>query len=87
MGRYKKRLLAKYVSKAYQMNIKHAYGLFERVHRGGGDGFDGKKKGKRDIYALCRHWDDSEELILRSYNVNIGIRKRTEYSSSTNTGL
>ena len=68
--------LAKYVSKAYQMDIKHAYGLFERVHRGGGDGFDGKKKGKRDIYALCRHWDDSEELVWRSYNVNKGKSKK-----------
>ena len=42
----------------------------ERVHRGGGDGFNGNKKGKRDIYALCSHWDDSEMLVAGSYKTN-----------------
>ena len=63
-------ILAKHVSKAYQIDIKKANNLFERVHRGGGEGFDGKKKGKRDVYALCSKWDDSEFLVWNSFKVN-----------------
>ena len=62
--------LAKYVSKSYNMEFKTAYGMFERVHRGGGDGYDNKKKGRRDIYALCSHWDDSELLVWGSFTAN-----------------
>ena len=63
-------ILAKYVSKSYNMEFKTAYGMFERVHRGGGDGHDNKKKGRRDIYALCSHWDDSELLVWGSFAAN-----------------
>ena len=63
-------ILAKYIAKAYKMEFKTAYGLFERVHRGGGNGFEERKRGKRDIYALCSHWDDSELLVWKSYEVN-----------------
>ena len=45
--------------------MDRVHSLFERVHRGGGNGFEDKKKGKRDIYALCSHWDDSEHLFER----------------------
>ena len=63
-------ILAKHVSKAYQIDIKKANALFERVHRGGGEGFESKKKGKRDIYALCSKWDDSEFLVWNSFKAN-----------------
>ena len=63
-------ILAKYIAKAYDMEFRKAYSLFERVHRGGGNGFEDKKKGRRDIYALCSHWDDSEHLVWKSYIVN-----------------
>ena len=63
-------ILAKYVSKSYNMEFKTAYGMLERVHRGGGDGHDNKKKGRRDIYALCSHWDDSELLVWGSFAAN-----------------
>ena len=46
-------MLSKHVAKAYNMEFKHAYGMFERVLRGGGNGFQDRKKNKRDIYALC----------------------------------
>ena len=62
--------LAKYVAKSYKMEFKTAYSMFERVHRGGGDGYDNKKKGRRDIYALCSHWDDSELLVWGSFAAN-----------------
>ena len=63
-------ILAKYIAKAYDMEFRKAYSLFERVHRGGGNGFEEKEKRKRDIYALCSHWDDSEHLVWKSYIVN-----------------
>ena len=44
--------------------------MFKRVHRGGGDGYNNSKKGKRDIYALCSHWDDSELLVWGSFDAN-----------------
>ena len=69
-------LLAKYVSKAYNMEFKVAYSLFDRVHRGGGQGFEAKKKGRRDIYALCTHWDDSELLVWKSFIVNKSKAKK-----------
>ena len=63
-------ILAKYVSEAYDLEYKEAFAMFERVHRGGGNGFEDCKKGKRDIYALCTHWDDSEMLVSGSYQAN-----------------
>ena len=63
-------ILAKHVSKFYKMDFKDAYVLFERVHRGGGNGYQDRKKGKRDIYALCRKWDDSEFLVWNSFDAN-----------------
>ena len=65
-----KNLLAKHVSKNYQMEFKTAFALFDRVHRGGGNGFQDRKKGKRDIYALCAKWEDSEYLVWNSYGAN-----------------
>ena len=38
-------ILAKHVSKFYKMDFKDAYVLFERVHRGGGNGYQDRKKG------------------------------------------
>ena len=43
-------ILAKYIAKAYDMEFRKAYSLFERVHRGGGNGFEEKKK---ETYMLC----------------------------------
>ena len=63
-------LLAKHVSKYYKMDYKDAYALFERVHRGGGYGHQERKKGRRDIFALCSKWDDSEYLVWNSFEVN-----------------
>ena len=72
-------ILAKSISKTYDMEYKRAYSLFERVHRGGGNGFQDKKKGKRDIYALCSHWDDSEFLVTKSYDVNKSKPKKDRF--------
>ena len=69
-------MLAKHVAKAYNMEFKHAYAMFERVHRGGGNGFQDKKKNKRDIYALCYRWDDSEHLVWKSYEANKSKAKK-----------
>ena len=44
--------------------------MFERMYIGGGDGYNNSKKGKRDIYALCSHWDDSELLVWGSFDAN-----------------
>ena len=63
-------ILAKHISKAYDIEYKKVYSMFERVHRGGGDGYNNSKKGKRDIYALCSHWDDSELLVWGSFDAN-----------------
>ena len=40
------------------------FGCFE------GNGYQDRKKGKRDIYALCRKWDDSEFLVWNSFDAN-----------------
>ena len=69
-------VFAKYVSRAYQIDIKKANALFERVHRGGGEGFKSKKRGKRDIYALCSKYDDSEFLVWNSFKANKNKPKR-----------
>ena len=72
--------LAKHVAKAYNMDFPKAYQMFERVHRGGGDGFGEKKKGKRDIFALCIHWDDSEKLVLGSNKAHKAMPKKDRIS-------
>ena len=46
-------MLAKHVAKAYNIEFKYAYEMFEHLHRGRGNGFQDKKKNERDIYALC----------------------------------
>ena len=63
-------LLAKHIAKSYNMDFKTAYAMFESVHRGGGNGYQERKKNRRDIYALCSRWDDSEHLVWKSYEVN-----------------
>ena len=68
--------LAKHISKAYNIEFKKVYSMFERVHRGGGDGYNNSKKGRRDIYALCSHWDDSELLVWGSFDANKKIAKK-----------
>ena len=50
--------------------------MFERVHRGGGNGYNESKKGKRDIYALCSHWDDSELLVTGSFQANKNAKNK-----------
>ena len=55
-------MLVKHVAKVYNKEFKHAYGMFERVHRIGRNGFRDKKN-KRDIYALCYGWYDSKDLV------------------------
>ena len=50
-----RKILAKHISKAYNTEFKKVYSMFEWVHRGGGDGYNNSKKGRRDIYALCSH--------------------------------
>ena len=72
--------LAKHVAKAYNMDFPKAYQMFERVHQGGGDGFGEKKKGKRDIFALCTHWDDSEKLVLGSNKAHKAMPKKDRIS-------
>ena len=63
-------LLARHIPKSYNMEFKTAYAMFDRVHRGGGNGYQERKKNRRDIYALCSRWDDSEHLVWKSYEVN-----------------
>ena len=63
-------ILVKHISKAYNIEFKKVYSMFERVHRGGGDGYNNSKKVKRDIYALYSHWDNSELLVWGSFGVN-----------------
>ena len=63
-------ILAKHVSKFYKIDFKDGFVLFERVHRGGGNGYQDEKKGNCHNYALCRKWDDSEFLVLNSFDVN-----------------
>ena len=63
-------ILAKHISKAYNIEFKKVYGMFERAHRGGGDCYNNSKKGKRDIYALCSHWDNMELLVWGSFDAN-----------------
>ena len=69
-------LLAKHIAKSYNMEFKTAYAMFERVHRGGGNGYQERKKNRRDIYALCSKWDDSEHLVWKSYEVNKSKAKK-----------
>ena len=71
-------ILAKYIAKAYDMEFRKVYSFFERVHPGRGNGFEEKKKGKRDIYALCSHWNDSELLVWKSYLVNKSRPKKEQ---------
>ena len=68
--------LAKHISKAYKIEFKKAYALFDRVHREGGDGYEKRKKGKRDIYALCSSWDNSEFLVWNSFKANKNMPKK-----------
>ena len=83
--------LAKHISKAYKIEFKKAYALFDRVHRGGGDGFEKRKKGKRDIYALCSSWDNSEFLVWNSFKANKTLPKKDrvfiEYKYGSLTSL
>ena len=60
----------KHISKAQDIEFKKVYSMFERVHRGGGDGYINSKEGKRNIYALCTYWDDSELLVWDSFDAN-----------------
>ena len=69
-------ILAKHISKSYNIEYKTAYAMFERVHRGGGNGFQERKKNRRDIYALCSRWDDSEHLVWKSYEANKSKAKK-----------
>ena len=57
------------------IQYKTADGFFERVHRGGGNLFEKRKRGESNIYTLCSHWGDSELLVWKSYEVN---RKKTK---------
>ena len=68
--------LAKHISKAYKIEFKKAFALFDRVHREGGGGFEKRKKGKRDIYALCSSWDNSEFLVCNSSEANKNMLKK-----------
>ena len=45
--------LAKHILKSYNMVFKTAYFMFRRVHRSGRNGFQDRKKNRRDIYASC----------------------------------
>ena len=62
--------MVKHISKAQDIEFKKVYSMFERVHRGGCDGYNNIKKGKRDIYALFSYWDDSELLVWGSLDAN-----------------
>ena len=63
------------------MDFRKASAMFQRVHRSGNDGFDGKKKGKRDIFAAMKNWDDCEYLTWESLGVNKNrARKDQVYS-------
>ena len=68
--------LAKHISKVYKIEVKKAHALFDRVHRGGGDGYEKRKKGKRDIYALCSSWDNSEFLVWNAFKANKNMPKK-----------
>ena len=70
-----RKAVAKFLHKPLNMKYQDVFDMFERVHRGGGDGFQNQKKGKRDIYAKVTHWDDAEKIVKESNKFNKGKSK------------